>query len=125
MTIIRYFFVGGAAAAVDITLFAVLAQYAGLPWLPVAVFGFVIATLLNYCLSIIFVFDSGVRFGKRQEIALVFFTSGIGLAVNLAILWTLIEVYGTHLVAAKIIATGAGFFWNYSARRLFIFKKSK
>ena len=125
MTIVRYFFVGGAAAAVDVTLFALLAQYAGLPWFPVAIFSFVLATMVNYVLSIKFVFDSGVQFGKKQEIILVFFTSGIGLAVNQAFLWVLIEVYETHLLAAKIFATGSVFFWNYSARRLFIFRSPK
>ena len=125
MTIVRYFFVGGAAAAVDIALFALLAQYAGLPWFPVAIFSFVLATMVNYVLSIKFVFDSGVQFGKKQEIILVFFTSGIGLAVNQAFLWVLIEVYETHLLAAKIFATGSVFFWNYSARRLFIFRSPK
>ena len=125
MTIVRYFFVGGAAAAVDIALFILLAQYAGLPWFPVAIFSFVLATMVNYVLSIKFVFDSGVQFGKKQEIILVFFTSGIGLCVNQAFLWVLIEVYETHLLAAKIFATGSVFFWNYSARRLFIFRSPK
>ena len=125
MTIVRYFFVGGAAAAVDIALFALLTQYAGLPWFPVAILSFVLATMVNYVLSIKFVFDSGVQFGKKQEIILVFFTSGIGLAVNQAFLWVLIEVYETHLLAAKIFATGSVFFWNYSARRLFIFRSPK
>ena len=125
MTIVRYFFVGAAAAVVDIALFALLAQYAGLPWFPIAAFSFVLATLVNYFLSVNFVFDSGVRFGKRQEILLVFFTSGIGLAANQAILWVLIEMYGVHMVAAKIVATGGVFFWNYSARRLFIFRSPK
>jgi putative flippase GtrA len=54
--IVRYFLVGGAAAVLDIGLFAALAQYAGLPWFPVSVCSFVLATLLNYFLSIVFVF---------------------------------------------------------------------
>ena len=123
MKVVRYFFVGGTAASVDITLFAVLTQLAGLPWFPVAVFSFVIATLINYFLSITFVFESGARFQKKHELMLVFFVSGIGLAANQTILWTLIEVVGMHMVAAKIVATMGVFFWNYTARRLFIFRK--
>ncbi|MDA1330652.1 MAG: GtrA family protein [Chloroflexi bacterium] len=123
MKLIRYFCVGGAAAVVDITLFTALAQFAGFPWFPVAVFSFVVATLVNYFLSINYVFDSSVRFRKRHEVVLVFFASGIGLVANQVILWILIEVQGMHLVAAKIIATGGVFFWNYAARRLFIFRK--
>jgi len=122
MKLIRYFCVGGAAAVVDITLFSALAQFAGFPWFPVAVFSFVVATLVNYFLSINYVFDSGVRFSKRHELVLVFLASSAGLAANQVILWMLIEVQGVHLVGAKVIATGGVFAWNYAARRLFIFR---
>ena len=123
MKIVRYFLVGGTAASVDLALFATLTQWAGLPWFPVAVCSFVIATLVNYLLSIVFVFESGVRFRKRHELLLVFVVSGIGLAANQTILWALIERVGLHMVLAKIIATGGVFFWNYTARHLFIFRR--
>jgi putative flippase GtrA len=54
---------------------------------------------------------------------LVFAASSIGLAANRTILWALIEVVGMHMVVAKIAAAGGVFFWNYGARRLFIFRK--
>ena len=123
MKFIRYFCVGGVAAVVDITIFTALAKFAGFPWFPVAVFSFIVATSLNYFLSINYVFDSGVRFRKRHELILVFLASGIGLVANQAILWALIEVQSMHLVVAKIVASGGVFSWNYAARRLFIFRQ--
>jgi putative flippase GtrA len=122
MKLIRYFCVGGAAASVDIALFAAVVQFAGLPWFLVAIFSFVLATLVNYFLSIKYVFDSGVRFRKRDEVVLVFFASSLGLVANQGILWIFIEVQGMHMILAKIVATGGVFFWNYAARRLFIFR---
>ena len=123
MKIVRYFFVGGTAASVDLALFTALTQWAGFHWFPVAVASFVIATLLNYFLSILFVFESGARFQKQHEVMLVFFVSAIGLAANQTILWALIEVIGMHRVLAKIVATGGVFFWNFTARHLFIFRR--
>jgi len=120
--LIRYFCVGGVAASVDIALFAAVVQFAGLPWFLVAISSFVLATLVNYFLSIKYVFDSGVRFRKRDEVVLVFFASSLGLVANQGILWILIEVQGMHVILAKIVATGGVFFWNYAARRLFIFR---
>lgn len=119
--IARYFAVGGVAAAVDIGLFLFFAQYLGMPYLRVAPFTFVAATLVNYLLSVRFVFVSGVRFRRGVEVLLVFAVSAVGLGVNQAILLACVEWLGFALLVAKVCATGTVFFWNYGARRLFVF----
>ncbi|HUL95830.1 MAG TPA: GtrA family protein [Usitatibacter sp.] len=113
--------VGGVAACVDIGLFLAFAQWLGYPYLRVAPATFVVATLVNYFLSVRFVFVSGVRFGKRWEIALVFVVSAIGLALNQAILAAAVGRLGTSLLFGKLAATGTVFFWNYLARRHLVF----
>jgi putative flippase GtrA len=113
--------VGGVAACVDIGLFLLFAQHYGLPYLRVAAATFILATLVNYWLSIRFVFVSGARFRRRWELALVFAVSALGLALNQGILALAVERFGVGLLAAKLAATGAVFFWNYFARRLFVF----
>ena len=117
----RYFVVGGVAACVDIGLFMLFAKVLGLPYLRVAVGTFILATLVNYLLSVRFVFLSGRRFTKRWEIALVYAVSAIGLVLNAAILWLGVELGHLGLLPAKLAATGTVFFWNYLARRLFVF----
>ena len=117
----RYFFVGGAAACVDIGLFAVFAKILGLPYLKVATASFVLAPLVNYWLSVRFVFVSGQRFRRRWEMAMVFGVSAAGLALNSLILWLAVEYLRVELMAAKLAATGVVFFWNYFARRVLIF----
>lgn len=106
---------------VDIGLFLALAKGFGLPYQPVAAGTFILATLVNYVLSVRFVFVSGQRFGKRSEIALVYLVSAVGLGLNAAILWACVEVAGSGLFVAKIAATGSVFFWNYFARRHLVF----
>jgi putative flippase GtrA len=117
----RYFLAGGACAVVDIGLFMLFAKGFGLPYLRVATATFLVATLLNYVLSVRFVFVSGKRFSRRWEIALVFLVSGIGLAMNSAVLWLGVEVARVGLFASKLTATGAVFAWNYLARRHLVF----
>jgi putative flippase GtrA len=51
--------------------------------------------------------------------------SAVGLIWNQAILWALIEAAGVHALAAKVIATGCVFFWNYSIRHYFVFAKTR
>ena len=113
----RYFVVGGICACVDIGLFMLFAKGLGLPYLRVAAGTFIIATLLNYVLSVRFVFVSGHRFTRRWEVALVFLVSAMGLAVNSGVLWFGVEVMGFGLLLSKLAATGVVFFWNYYSGR--------
>lgn len=122
MRIVRYFFVGGVAAAVDIGLFSLLVLAFGWNYLLAGLLTFLLATLVNYVLSIRHVFESGARFRRKHEIALVLGVSSIGLAVNQAALLAGVEMLGLPPVAAKVAATGVGFFWNYWARAQFVFK---
>ncbi len=94
-----------------------------LPYLPVAAGSFVVATFVNYFLSVRHVFESGIRFGKQFEIGLVFVVSALGLAVNQTILWIAVAKFGVELLAAKLEATAVVFFWNYAIRRYYIFGK--
>lgn len=122
MKVVSYFFVGATAAIVDIAVFGVLVKFFQLPWFQVAIFSFVLATAVNYILSIRFVFESQVRFSRHQEISLVFFVSAVGLVFNQFFLWIFIEQWLLDEVVSKIMASGAVFFWNYLARRTYIFR---
>jgi putative flippase GtrA len=122
--LIRYFFVGGVAALVDFALFAALIKFFGVKWYSAGVVSFTFATLVNYVLSIRFVFESRARFTKQHEILLVFLASVIGLLVNQAVLYALVVIVGLQVLIAKVGATGAVFFWNYAARQSFIFRKA-
>jgi putative flippase GtrA len=122
MKIVRYAAVGGTAAAADFFIFAVFAKFLGFNYLVVGAAGFIIATAVNYFLSIRFVFESGVRFGFQKEISLVFLISFIGLGLNQAVLYLGIGILGWEMLFIKLCATGSVFFWNFGARSQFIFK---
>lgn len=124
MKIVRYFFVGGAAAAVDIGIFFVFAKLAGYDYLLVGCIGFLVATAVNYALSVKHVFRSGVRYSKGREIALVYLVSMVGLAINQSVLYLLVAQLHIELMLAKLVATGVVFFWNFSVRYFIIFRTS-
>jgi len=121
--IVRYFFVGAAAAAVDIGLFTFFVHFLHFNYFAVGVCTFVIATAVNYALSVRLVFKSGARFRVRDEVVLVFAVSAVGLIVNQGCLYIGVTVAGLPPVLAKIGATGAVFLWNYWARAHFVFKE--
>lgn len=122
MKIIRYAAVGGTATLVDFVIFAVFAKFLGFNYLAVGAIGFIIATTVNYILSIRFVFKSGIRFNLRKEIILVFLVSFVGLIVNQLVLFTGIGILGWEMLFTKIVATGLVFFFNFGVRTHFVFK---
>ena len=118
----KYFGVGAAAAAIDLSLFSLFAGLLGYNYLVVACFTFVLATVANYALSVRYVFESGARFVRHHEILLVFVVSAIGLAVNQLILYIGVEYARLNVIVGKVLATGVVFGWNYLARAHFVFR---
>lgn len=125
MKILRYAAVGGIAAVIDFVIFAVFAKWLEFNYMAIGALGFIIATAVNYILSIRFVFESGVRFKFRKEITLVFLISFIGLLVNQLVLFIGISILAWEMLFIKLCATGSVFLWNYGARTYFIFKPLK
>ena len=118
---IRYFFVGGISALLDIGLFVAIFRVLDVQWFYASIISFAIATLVNYLLSIRHVFESWTWYAQHQELALVFLVSGMGLLLNQIILYALFAIAGLNILFSKIAATGLVFFWNFGARQKFIF----
>lgn len=123
--LVQYFFVGASSALLDFIIFFILTSLVKTHWAIAAVISFGIATALNYYLCIKYVFIQSVRFNKKQEVILIYSVSGIGLTLNLACLYLLIELLDNHILVSKFFATGSVFLWNYFARNNFIFKSGK
>jgi putative flippase GtrA len=121
--IVRYFLVAGAGAVVDIAVFAGLIYLVGVHYLWAGVAGFLLATLVNYLLSIRFVFLSGGRFPRLVELGVIYAVSATGLVWHQLILYFSVEKLLMHVMVAKLLALGLVFFWNYLLRKHFIFAR--
>jgi putative flippase GtrA len=118
----RYFVVGGVSAVFDIGFFYVFAKLLGYNYLVVATVGFALAVLVNYFLSVRFVFKSGVRFSRAHELILIYLVSGVGLLLHLAILYAAVDWLAIELMLSKLGATFGTFLWNFLARHYFVFR---
>jgi putative flippase GtrA len=121
MKFIKYFFVGGIAAFVDIGLFFLGAGVAQWNYMIVGTVSFTLATLVNYFISVRVVFRTGTRFSRHYELLLVFLVSCAGLVLNQAILYVSISRLAIGLLPAKLLATAGVFLWNYQLRSRFVF----
>jgi putative flippase GtrA len=119
---IKYFFVGGLSALADFIIFAAF-YYIIKNWFISGLISFCIATFLNYYLSIKFVFESGKRLRKSQEVFLVYLISFIGFTINQSILFLMIEKFNLNVYLSKIATTSIIFIWNFNGRKYFVFLK--
>lgn len=121
--IIKYFFVGSSAAIIDITIFLIFAKILGFNYLIIGTIGFIIATFVNYYLSIRFVFTSNIRFSAATEVSLIYFISTIGLLLNLCALYVFIDILIFDKIISKMFASSSVFIWNFITRNNFVFRK--
>jgi len=117
----RYFLVGGFSALTEGATFAVLVYLAGIQYVWSAVLAFVVATGVNYLLSLRFVFDER-RYRQEMEIAIVYAVSILGAGINIGVMVALVEVLSAHTMLAKVVGTGSAFLWNFLTRYLWIFR---
>lgn len=120
-TLPRYFVVGGIAGLFDLLFFLLFNTIFGFHYLWVGISGFILATFINYWLSILWVFNSGARFSRRAEVFSIYAVSLVGLILHAIILATAIEKFLLPGPIAKILATCLVFIWNYTARHYYVF----
>jgi putative flippase GtrA len=97
-----YLLVDGICFSVDIVGFVPL-RYLDLPILGASAISFVTATIANYLLCCTLVFRSG-RFSRSEEVLRLFAIALIGLPLNSAVVWLLVEILRFHPTLAKILA---------------------
>ena len=116
--LLRYGFVGGAAFVVDFGLLYLLTQYGGLHYQLSAGISFMAGLIVNYLLSISWVFNRSVSDNDALKGFLLFSLIGVvGLGLNALILWVCTEWLGLFYLLSKIISTGIVFLWNFLGRR--------
>ena len=118
--LLKYVGVGGTAALVEWTIFAFLIGPMLLHYLAAVAVSFIAATAVNYVLSVRFVFVRG-RHPTHKELFLLYLVSAIGLFMNLFLMSFFVGSLFFPAMPAKIAATGVVFFWNFGARKIWVF----
>lgn len=132
MEFFRYAIVGGIAFLADFgTLVAVqelfLKSYSWGVYLA-TVFGFIIGLIVNYVLSLWFVFTQKKDQGKGRSIGAFVVFGIIGL---LGLVWTElgmcvgIGLFKWNYMIVKVLVTGAVLVWNYLGRKILIFNSKE
>ena len=120
MQLVKFGLVGASGYVVNLVVFALLAEGAGLHHLAAAVGAFCVAVSNNFLLNRIWTFDA--RDGHAGFQAVRFFTVSLGgLALNLALLELLVSEAGVAELPAQALAVALSMPVNFVGNKLWTF----
>ncbi len=110
---------------VDITILWILVHYFFWWYLGAAATSFLAGLLVGYALSVTLVFKYRRLEDRRLEFASFAAIGAVGLAINAAAMTFGVQYLELHYLIAKCGAAGFTFFWNFVARRQFLFVRRR
>lgn len=118
---VRYGLVSALALVVDVVVLIAGVEVCALPAVVAGTLSFSLGILMNFWCTRVWVFARRRHARRRVEFGLFCLVGVIGLALNAAIIAGLHDGVGAHYLLAKTVATAVVFFWNFLARRQFIY----
>ncbi|MCI8763204.1 MAG: GtrA family protein [Lachnospiraceae bacterium] len=117
--IIHFSIVGGLTTGLDFILLALLTEIVKIPYYISNIFSFSVSLIINYLLSIHYVFLQKNNHSKIKNIFSFFGLSIIGLIINQIILVLLTQRLGVFYVFSKVISTGIVMMWNFISKKIY------
>lgn len=116
-----YFLASVLALLLDLGMLILLARV--VHYLVAATAGFCAGAALAYLLSTRLVFAQR-RLASREGTELILFSlvGVVGLALNNAVIFVMVETVAAPLVLAKLVAAGLTFLFNYALRKRLLFQ---
>jgi putative flippase GtrA len=102
-----------------------LTEYFNVNYLLSASIGFLFGLIVNYILSIKWVFNERAFENKSLEFFIFTLIGLIGLGINQFLIWLLTDVFLLYFMVSKIITASIVYFWNFFARKFLLFNKSQ
>jgi putative flippase GtrA len=118
----KFLILGALSTLVDYLIFSLLVVL-DLEYVLAIVFGYTSGLLVNYFLGRRYIFTSGTKVKKaHNEIIAVTVIAIFGLLINIAVVKLFsFYLWDMDLLYSRIIAIGVAFFWNFAARKIFVY----
>ena len=100
--IIRFGMVGFLCFFIDYGCLLVLTEFVGIDYLISSGISFTVSVIVNYLLSMRFVFKAKKDNNKIKELIIFVFMSIIGLGINQLVMWCSVEKLGVMYQISKI-----------------------
>lgn len=125
---LRYLVTGGFAFVADFGLFALCLYGFGWHYLLANLVGLVAGLVLNYLMSVLWVFTACKRILKTQkgiEFVLFALVGIAGVGINQVLMYLMVDGLGINEMVSKMIAAVLVLMWNFGARKLMLFRGKK
>ena len=116
----KFAVVGFASLAVDYALLLVLVEWMHIDLLFSTTVSFIASVIVNYALSMRFVFEHKEDMSRKREFTIFAILSAIGLGLNDLYMFVGVTFLSIGYQAMKAIATFLVTWYNYFSRRLFL-----
>lgn len=118
--IIKFVGVGGLCFVIDFAVLLLLVDYAHFHYLPSAALAFFVSVVVNYILSVLFVFHVDPALNKKRSFLIFLFSSIVGLALTELLMWIGVDCIHLNYLFVKVGATAVVMVYNFITRKLFL-----
>lgn len=118
---VRSLVVSGIAFVADFGSLVIFKEVFDVHYLVAATLSFGLGVVVNYILSVRWVFAERQLESRHKEFVFFVAICAIGLVLNLAIIAGLVQALRVDYRLAKIVSTILIFFWNFFARKKFLY----
>lgn len=123
--IMKFGVVGILCFFIDYGLMILFTELFSINYLVSSGLSFSISTIVNYCLSMKYVFRSRKDANKAKEFIAFVVLSVIGLGLNEVIMWIAVDGIGIYYMISKIGATAIVMVYNFVTRKIFLEEKGQ
>ncbi len=124
LQIIKFGLVGVIAALIDVGVLVLLKELFYIDVMTSSAISFCVSVIVNYLLSMSFVFKSKNQ-GKIKEFIIFVVLSVGGLCLNQLILWIGVKFTSVYYLAVKFFAMIIVPVYNFTTRKIFLEKRVK
>lgn len=118
----RYIFVGGLSFLVDYSVLYILTDLCGWYYLLSATISFIAGLLVNYFISIRWVFLDSKLQNKMAEFSLYGIIGVVGLVLTNLLMYFFTDLLHIHYMVSKLITAAIVLIWNFVGRKYILFK---
>jgi len=118
--LIRFSMVGITCFLVDYFLMIFLTEATRCTYFAASAISFIVSTIINYILSMRFVFKGKEDVSRTRELLLFVFLSLVGLGLNQMIMWVTVETLSIYYMIAKILSAVIVSAYNFISRKIFM-----
>ena len=117
---VRFASVGIISLAVDYGFMIILNEATDMGYFRACAFSYTLSILVNYVLSMRYVFRGREDMSKSKEVTIFLALSLIGLGLNQMAMWLLVDMLGIFYAMAKILAALMVTSYNFISKKTFL-----